>query len=194
MSRPKQFDRERALRQALDVFWDKGYEATSTDDLLSAMGIARQSLYDTFGDKRRIYVEALRVYVESNYVETARLLSEGDSPLAALQALMLRIAGEPPQARSRGCMGIKSINERSAVDPDVLALNRESTLKFERVFERCVLAAIAKGELPADTDARAAGRMLLTVNNGMKVNAMAGSTPKELQDVVRLALRSLTRH
>src|SRR5258707_12763113 len=62
MARPKEFDRDVALRRAIPVFWKKGFARTSAEDLVAAMGIGKQSLYDTFGDKRRLFLEALRTY------------------------------------------------------------------------------------------------------------------------------------
>jgi AcrR family transcriptional regulator len=69
MARPREFDRDEAVRLAIDVFREKGFEGTSTDDLLCAMGIGRQSMYDTFGDKRGLYIEALRRYNAESVAE-----------------------------------------------------------------------------------------------------------------------------
>ena len=74
MARPREFDRDAAVERAMSVFWRKGYAATSTDDLLRAMKIGRQSMHDTFGDKRRLYVEALKRYSKERIAEHIRRL------------------------------------------------------------------------------------------------------------------------
>src|SRR5246127_5397194 len=91
MARPKEFDRDVAVERAMSVFWSKGYAATSTDDLLQAMKIGRQSMYDTFGDKRRLYVEALERYQRERVAENIRRLRSTASPLAGIEALVIGI-------------------------------------------------------------------------------------------------------
>jgi TetR/AcrR family transcriptional regulator, transcriptional repressor for nem operon len=81
MVRPKEFDRDVAVERAMSVFWSKGYAATSTDDLLQAMQIGRQSMYDTFGDKRRLYVEALERYQLESVAGHIKRLRSAASPL-----------------------------------------------------------------------------------------------------------------
>ena len=84
MPRPKEFDRELALKEAIKIFCDTGYEGTSTDDLLQGMDISRQSMYDTFGDKRALYLEALRHYITERVANKIRILSAETSTLKGL--------------------------------------------------------------------------------------------------------------
>src|SRR5260370_24970957 len=85
MARPKEFDRDVAVARAMSVFWSKGYAATSTDDLLQAMKIGRQSLYDTFGDKRRLFVEALERYQRESIARPLQRLRSTASPPARIE-------------------------------------------------------------------------------------------------------------
>src|SRR5579862_8624212 len=89
MARPKQLDREKALDAAKRVFWKRGYAATSADDLIKEMGIARQSLYDVFGSKRELYLEALRSYNTGNVGALIQILREEKSPREALRLILL---------------------------------------------------------------------------------------------------------
>ena len=84
MARPREFDREMALQRATDVFWAKGYASTSTEDLVAAMGIGRQSLYNAFGDKRSLYVDALDGYQLASSFGHVRRLNAPASPLAGI--------------------------------------------------------------------------------------------------------------
>src|SRR5258708_15570502 len=119
MARPKELDRDAAVERAMSVFWLKGYAATSTDDLLRAMKIGRQSMYDTFGDKRRLYVEALKRYSEERIAEHIRRLRSPVSPLAGIEALVLGLIFSDRAAREKGCMGIGSISEFGCSDPEL---------------------------------------------------------------------------
>jgi len=191
MARPREFDRDEALGHAMGVFWEKGYEATSTDDLLRAMGIGRQSMYDTFGDKHRLYLEALQRYQEQNAAALEeRLRSEG-SPLAAIERVFLAIANEPAPARARGCMGVNSITELAQKDPDVASLSKAAARTCEAAFERIVEEARRRGEVPASIDARQAGRFLLNALQGLRVTAKAGASPAALREITTFTVSSL---
>jgi AcrR family transcriptional regulator len=102
MARPREFDRDAAVQRAMSVFWRKGYAATSTDDLLRAMNIGRQSMYDTFGDKHRLYLEALERYQRESIAENIRRLRSTASPLAGIEALVIGIIASDKSTRERG--------------------------------------------------------------------------------------------
>src|SRR5690349_21698419 len=124
MARPKDFNRDEVLKRAMLVFWEKGYEATSTEDLLRAMGIGRQSMYDTFGDKRRLYLEALERYQAESGASLIERLQAGESPLLAIEQTLLAVASESPAERARGCMYVSSIVELATKDPEVASIAR----------------------------------------------------------------------
>src|SRR5260370_19125354 len=122
MARPKAFDRDTAVQHAMTVFWEQGYEATSTDDLLRAMGIGRQSMYDTFGDKHRLYIEALQRYQAQYGARLVDRLRAPTSPLAALRDVLRAVADETPRERARGCMTVNAITERARTNREGAAL------------------------------------------------------------------------
>src|SRR5258708_37794330 len=95
MARPREFDRDAALKRAMSVFWAKGYAGTSTDDLLEAMSIGRQSMYGAFGDKRTLYVEALERYQQDS------IMGHVDRLRSALNAR--------PSSCKRRCRGYRSL-------------------------------------------------------------------------------------
>lgn len=173
------------------VFWEHGYEATSTEQLVEAMGIGRQSMYATFGDKHGVYLAALERYQARQGAGLLECLRSAASPLAAIAEVLLAIAREGPEARARGCMGIQSIVDLAAHDPEVAALARGGTALFEAAFERVVDAAQRAGEVGAHVDPRAAGRFLLTTLQGLRVSARAGATPEALRAVAAFALDAL---
>src|SRR6266481_7743269 len=145
MARPKEFDVDAALEIAEAVFWEKGYAATSTEDLRLAMGIGRQSFYDSFGGKRDAFLAALRRYVDERFAETVRLL-ESRSPLAGIERLLRAVAEGRPAERARGCLGVSSMCELGAADDDVRSLLENSTQRVIDAIGACLRRAKEGGE------------------------------------------------
>src|SRR6267378_2677768 len=119
MARPKEFDRDVAVARAMSVFWSKGYAATSTDDLLQAMKIGRQSLYDTFGDKRRLFVEALERYQRESIAGHLKRLRSSASPVAGIEALVVGLIPSDRATREKGCMGVGATCEFGNADAEL---------------------------------------------------------------------------
>src|ERR1700751_4731327 len=110
MARSKEFDEERALAAAVEVFWRQGYENTSLEALMREMGIAKQSLYDTFGDKRALYLKALRQYRNNDHARLRRLFASGQPVKDGFAELLLGISSESRVEHERGCLA-KDIQE-----------------------------------------------------------------------------------
>jgi AcrR family transcriptional regulator len=191
MARPKEFERDTALDNAIAIFCDHGFEGTSTEALLDGMGISRQSLYDTFGDKRRLYLEALQRYVEDSVANQVAALNGRASPLAGVEAVLLAMASKAAVAGAPGCMGIGAICEFGQSDAEVSALVGKSGRRLLAALERRLAAAKTRGELRKDVDPRAAAQFLKVTITGMKVAARGGATSDTLCDIARMALRSL---
>jgi len=192
VARVKEFDREAALQAAIVTFAARGFEGTSTDELLQAMQIGRQSMYDTFGDKRQLYLAALRKYGSDSLAAMLALLEGAASPLAGIEAVLLDFARHPRRLGTSSCLGVSSICEFGRTDPDVSAINDEFGKLLEKAFERQVRAAIKEGAVDETLNAREVARYLSITLCGMKVGAEAGGSPVHLTSVARLALRTLT--
>jgi AcrR family transcriptional regulator len=191
VARPKEFDRVTALKAAITVFSDHGYEGTSTDALLEAMRICRQSMYDTFGDKRRLYLDALQQYNADSVADVIANLNTASSPLAGLEAALIAFASRPAHQSGLGCMGVASICEFGRSDPEVALLNETAARTLHSAFERRVAEAKAAGEVAGDLDVRTAAEFIQATLAGIKVAARGGAAAETLKSIVRLALRSL---
>ena len=191
MARPKEFDREVVLEIAKAVFWRKGYEATSTEDLRLAMGIGRQSFYDSFGGKRRIYVEVLRRYNSDGIQAVVAKMAAAPSPRAALENLLLSFSKEKPQDRALGCMGVAAMCEFGVSDPAVANIGRSSSARLDSLLEQLLREAKAKGEARASLSVRAAARHLNATILGLKVMSKAGASTQTLRDVAVAAIEGL---
>jgi TetR/AcrR family transcriptional repressor of nem operon len=192
MARPKEFDRDDALRRAMSVFWKKGFARTSTEDLVARMGIGKQSLYDTFGDKRRLFLESLRTYNTEGVAALVKRVSAGASRIAAIEGILVELANEQPSKRALGCMGVNSICELGD-DEDVRAVTTMAAAFQETALTSILEDAKKQGEVSDAVDARAAARFLATILSGMRVQAKGGASVEALRDAAAFAVRSLRR-
>jgi TetR/AcrR family transcriptional repressor of nem operon len=191
MARPKAFDRETALQGAIPVFSDLGYDGTSTEVLLKAMGISRQSMYDTFGDKRKLYLEALQYYVAGSVAEQIRTLNGPGSALKGLEAMLMAMASKASTDAEPGCLGIGAICEFGRSDAEVSLLTDTAGRTLLSAIERRIAEAKAAGEIGKGVDTRDAAQFMSATLSGLKISARGGAPVGTLRGVARMALRSL---
>lgn len=192
MARPRQFDRNHALLQAIRVFCDKGYSAASTDDLMLAMQLSRQSMYNAFGDKRQLYIEAMRQYQANSISDLIWRLSKDATPLQSLYNTLLSLASRKEREGSAGCMGVNAICEFGLRDHELNQLNESSARTLCAAFERTLKQAIESEQLPADIDVLGASDFLISTLNGMKVSAKGGASALQLSTIASFALQALS--
>ncbi|HVN03700.1 MAG TPA: helix-turn-helix domain-containing protein [Bryobacteraceae bacterium] len=185
MARTREFDGDEALQAASRVFWEKGYEATSVQDLVDATGVNRASLYQTFGNKRALFQKALdRFACDQNVQQTAAGAPAG---MARIRAA-LRLAGEQAAADVRGCMIVNAIVERAAQDEKMQAVGRSTRLHLEQFFARELAEAERHGEIPPGRDRRALARFLANALFGLRVTAKTCATAREVRSIVEATL------
>lgn len=192
MARPRTFDRDEALDAAIGAFAEQGFDGTSTDALLEAMNISRQSLYDTFGDKRSLYTEALARYQDHSVDALIRTLNTANSPLKGLQLAVMQLAGHPPLDSPLGCFGVSAICEFGTGDAKVNALNAAAGARVLAALERRLIDARELEEVPESLDVKDTAQFLLATMTGLKVAARGGAPVKDLKAVATVALRCLS--
>jgi AcrR family transcriptional regulator len=191
MARPREFDRELALERATDVFWAKGYASTSTEDLLGAMGIGRQSLYNAFGDKRALYLEALERYQRATASGHLQRLRAPVSPLAGVKALLLGLIVKNDGRRAMGCMGVGAVSEFGAGDPALAELRaRVGAVLFSCLVER-LREGQAQGEIDPAMNVEDAARFVQMTMTGLQLAARSGASAKALHSLARFAVDRL---
>ena len=193
MGRPKEFDRDDALRKATDVFWRTGYEATSVEDLARSMGIGRQSLYDTFGDKHALFTEALELYRRERSGAVIRCLSEAVDPLSAIRGLFHAIAEEPIEVKKRGCLIVNTAMEVCPRDASISRLVSENQRLLRDALRCALVRAERKGDLPSGANPEKLSRYLLTSIQGLYVAAKTDPDPAALHDIADQMLLVLER-
>ena len=190
MGRPRAFDMDQALDQALHVFWEKGYAGTSITELTEAMGINPPSLYAAFGNKEKLFKKALDRYEDLR----DQILEEAFAAPTAREAVTRLLEGTAERlsdkCNPRGCLMVQGAlsggEECEAVKRD-LASRRA---RVEALIRKRLRRAKREGDLPSDADAAALARFVATVMHGMAVQAAGEVAPKELRAIVNTALRA----
>jgi TetR/AcrR family transcriptional repressor of nem operon len=189
MARPKEFDVDAALERALDVFWRAGYSATSVDDLVAAMGIGRASLYATFGDKRELYLAALRHYQDVRLSQVAEEFARAPSARAAIEdwlaATLARVSGAE---RDRGCFCVNASTELASHDQAVGKLMAAHGARVEALLAATLVRARAEGSLPRAADPQRLASFLYGVVLGLNVLGKQHTPRARLEAVVAQAL------
>jgi len=188
--RPRGFDVQQVLGQAMLVFWKKGYEATGLVDLERATGLGRQSLYGVFGDKRGLFLAVVEHYFQHVLAPGFAVL---DAPGSARANLEL-VFGAWEQAASapefHGCLVGNSVPEFGSTDAEVSGVLLRKLELMEAAFARTLRRAKRDGEVPANLDVKNVARSLLTLAQGLAVVARANRDPAFVRGVVQTA-RSL---
>ncbi len=189
--RPTEFDRQEALEKSMDLFWRNGYEATSLAKLIQEMGIGRQSLYNTFGDKHSLFVEAAKHYIDSNGQHLITTLQASGSPVGNIRKTLEQMVDFLVSGECRGCLVTNSIVELAPHDEEVKKLVRSMVNRFEKAIKSVLDRAVKEGEISRQTDTRAVARFLNSTVHGLVVMGKASASRAVLQDVVKIALTTL---
>ena len=167
------------------LFWRKGYAATSIEDLVEALGLSRSSLYGTFGDKHRLFLEALKLYSERVIGSTARTLNEAPSPLAGMQALFDELVAGVDHARGAlGCFMVNSVAELAPYDPEVTALATAYSDAMQGLFAQAFTRA---GRQTPEQLAAYVFNMI----QGLRVLIKSGATREQVRAICDITLQGL---
>jgi AcrR family transcriptional regulator len=187
MARPKQFDVDSAVEAAIAVFREHGFEGSSAQMLVDAMGIGRQSLYDTFDDKWGIYRAAVQRYSRDEVRTHAELLASRERAIDGIRAMLDRVAGEADQA----CLGLGATVEFGCTRPELVKLREASSATLARAVKDALAKARAQGDVAADLDLDHLATFLITTISSIRLAARAGAGQEQIAALADLALRAL---
>lgn len=170
MARTREFDEEKALDAAMQLFWEKGYEATSLSDLTSKMGIQRPSIYSAFGGKKELFEAALRKYLMTHASHVRTKLQNNPSVKDAFRTFFDEVVTEEfTDGRSRGCFCINTMVELAPHDEKFEILTREHQMYLSVIFQETIERGIQSGELEAGINAKAISQSLIASLIGLTV-------------------------
>ncbi len=187
MARPKAFDPDEALDAAICVFREHGFEGTSAAMLVGEMGLGRQSLYDTFGDKWDLYCAAVRRYAERETAEHLAVLRSGARARDGLAAMVERVAADAPAA----CLGVSSVCEFGRSRPDLAKIHDSAARVLRAAIVERVRAAQAEGDIAADVEPEEAAGFLAASLGSLRLAARGGADAAALRRLAAFALRAL---
>ena len=188
MARSKEFDEERALAAAVGVFWRQGYENTSLEALMREMGIARQSLYDTFGDKWTLYLKAMAFYRESTNSSLRETLASAPTVKEGFTRLLQGLVAESREQHARGCLLLSANMERAVDDEEIARFLEDNQAEVESIFAEALRRGQRGGELGGETDAGALAKFFVATIQGVRAMARLKSDRRALRQVARIAL------
>ena len=191
MARHKEFEREKVLDKAMDLFWRQGYEATSIQDLVNYMGINRGSIYDTFGDKHKLFLAALERYLE-NFSQKLQRLENSPTGIAAIREFFLELLdSRTGEKGAQGCMMTNSTIELILDDPETASRIQSQLARMENAFYQALTRAQAQGEISPQHNLRALARFLVSSANGSAVIAKTAPQKEVLEDIINVTLSVL---
>lgn len=189
--RPRAYDPQTALRQALDVFWSTGYSGASLDSIATAAGMNRPSLYAAFGDKHALYIKALEQYWETAAADMQAALT--DTELSLRDALMRFYEGQlaiyfSGEGQPRGCFAIGTATTEAVEDPQIREVLSDRLSRLDADLEVRLRKAIESGELKGDVDAAALAVLASSLLHSISIRARAGKSRDELTGLARNAV------
>ena len=192
MARTREFDEQTALEGAMRLFWQRGYQAASLNELLEATDLSRSSFYETFGTKRELLLATLRHYAESSMSGLIEPLRHPDAGRAQIeQTLRGMVRHALSEQGQRGCLVNNCTTEVAPHEPEVLQAVREVRGQLEDAFAKAAARGQRDGTVTSPEKPRALARFLVNTLSGINVAARSRPGKAMLDDIVRVALRAL---
>ena len=191
MARPREFDERIAREQALQVFWDKGYEAASLQDLLSAMGLSKSTFYETFSSKRDLYLDSMDHYSKTEMGFVALLESDAPARDAIERVFHAVIDAAFSEGGRCSCFLVNCVNEVKADDKQVSDRVTEATLRFESAFETAIRRGMKARDIETAHDPHALAHFLVSSLNGLRVMLKSSHDRTSTESVVQIVMAAL---
>jgi TetR/AcrR family transcriptional repressor of nem operon len=192
MARKKDFDEDELLEKAVNIFWDKGYCATSAQDLVDGLGINRSSLYNTYTDKRTLFTKSLKHYQDKQTTAVLSLLNNADDIHKVIKEIFDRIIQESVKDDlTKGCFMVNTAVELSSHDPEVKDLVNLNNQSVVDALTRAIEKGQKSGQINQDSAPLAVARFIFSTISGLRVTARSGADEKTLKDIVSVTLQSL---
>jgi len=189
--RPRQFELEDAARNAMNVFWDRGYEGASLPDLIEGTGLSRGSLYKAFGDKKGLLLAALDIYCAQALKVTADILSRPGTARQAIHESMLRHArSSSGEEGRRGCMLVAVANELVAQEPEVSQRIARMLHRTQQLYASAIIRGQVAGEF-GEGDEQEMAHFLVCQIEGMRVLGKTGAREAQMTALVERSMHLL---
>jgi AcrR family transcriptional regulator len=189
--RPRCFNLEEALDRSLLLFWQKGFQNTSLDEIAEAVGVKKPSLYAAFGDKETLFRKVLQRYSDK-LSEPIQALDRHHDVREAINAFIeLGIAGGCSQGHPRGCLLARAFADSTLLPPSLAKEITALVHQADQAVARRLKKAVCDGQLPAEFDTKGTAKFLVTLMHGITLRVRAGESRAGLRRIKKAALRCL---
>ena len=194
MARPRTFNEQEAIDRAVDVFWQKGFADTSIGDLEEALGMGRQSIYNTFGDKRALFLRALQQYYEKGGEIIASVFDGQARGLESIYSYFDLVAAHQTNSEDRrGCFLVKCLVDLGMSDSEVSSRCKSNEARLQDLFKKALHEAIEDKTVSPSMDIESTAFVLSTQVYGMSVMARSGASSDAIRESSRVLLKQLVR-
>jgi TetR/AcrR family transcriptional repressor of nem operon len=191
--RPKIFDEQEVVDKAVNVFWTKGYEAASADELLEAMGIGKGSFYLAFkGGKKELYEKSLRQYSDRFNKQFLHDISISEDPVQLIKEFFMALADDPKSKQMKGCYIGNALVQLSDGDADTKLIAARLLLGMEDIFTTVIRKAQQQKKLKNKTKPEVLGKYLINLWNGVNVTRRSNPGDQYLREVLEMSLQVLS--
>lgn len=192
LGRPLEFDPHQAALAAMELFWQKGYEATSLQDLLNAMAISKSSFYQAFGSKHDLFEHCLALFRDRQVKRMQAALEQAASGREFLRSVLQAVAAEAESPTApKGCLIMNTASEFAGRDAGIASLVAEGAREFAGVFRAAVLRAQAEGDIAPERQVDALANYVVGTVSGMKTLAKAGLPRTAIEEFAEVAMGAL---
>lgn len=192
MARSKDFDENEVLAKAVKLFWLKGYNGTSMQELVDSLGISRSSLYDTYVDKHTLYLKALQYYQSTSQQQINDIVAKTSSPKDAVKKLLDFVTnGLLSDKEHKGCFMLNAEVEVAAQDPEVMKIVCANDRQIEEALLQIIKSGQKNGDIPNKKDAKVLTRFFINTIKGIRVSAKSTTDRAFFKDIIQTSLSVL---
>ncbi len=193
MNRPRQYDREEVLEKTTNLFWEKGFEATSMNEVVARTGLNKHSLYSEFGDKEKLYIDCIDYYISKPNRVVIDILTKKPLGLNNIEAFFDDRVNYAASEDCKGCLIVNSVTEKEILSEEINLKVKSFISKFKAVFYNCLQAAQDKNEISEDKDCKTLADYLVCFTFGLVNIGKNETKKKELRKLVDVALSAVRR-
>jgi TetR/AcrR family transcriptional repressor of nem operon len=190
--RYRAFDENEVLSQAAEVFWQKGYESSTTEDLLAAMGLNKGSLYNAFGNKKQLFQTVVKHYAAAIFENLRNDIEQSNEPVSVIRAFFREACDlKDLSAHLKGCFLGNAVSELASIDQELEQLAIEKLATLETIFKAALEKGKRLGHLTADFNTGLNARYLINIWNGINVTRRMYPSKQELEPMLKMSLNML---
>ncbi len=192
MARPQEFETSEVLRNAMQIFWSKGYEATSLNDILDATGLSKSSLYASFGDKRALFLATFNAYRKERMFHLHQILNDGRPARLSIENFFRQaLARSLDETCAKGCMTANEAVELAPHDNEIQQIVAEDFKAIEDAFAQTIERGQSEGSIASREASQTLARFLVVGLQGLEVMARAKTDYTQLDDTVTVMMTVL---